>query len=126
MPIPCVDVICVNDKKEILYGWRIIPPYKNVWALVGGRIFRDEKPTDAVRRNLKAHGIEADELIMNGVFSANFGWRHDISISYVATKSTEPKRLGSEFSRFDWRSEVPSRIGAMYRRMIEAYKTALR
>jgi ADP-ribose pyrophosphatase YjhB (NUDIX family) len=125
MPIPCIDVICVNRKQEILYGWRVIPPYKNVWALIGGRIFKGEKPTDAARRNLKTHGIEADKLILNGVFSVNFKWRYDISISYVATNSTEPTNLGSEFSKFDWRSDIPDRIGGMYRRMIENYKTGL-
>lgn len=34
MPIPCVDTIVWRDR-EFLMGWRTIPPYKNLWALLG-------------------------------------------------------------------------------------------
>ena len=37
MPIPCVDVIVEKDGKVPL-GFRTIRPYRNVWALLGGRI----------------------------------------------------------------------------------------
>jgi hypothetical protein len=42
MPISCVDVICQNSNGAILFGWRIIKPYKNCWALVGGRMLYRE------------------------------------------------------------------------------------
>jgi ADP-ribose pyrophosphatase YjhB (NUDIX family) len=82
MPIPCVDVIVERDA-EILLGFRAIVPYKNVWALPGGRILKDEHPEGAVTRNLKEICISADIRGLVGVFTVRFSRhpqrRHDIT-----------------------------------------------
>jgi len=52
MPIPCLDIIVQNARSEILLGWRLILPYRNVWALPGGRVYVGENLTAAARRIL--------------------------------------------------------------------------
>ena len=122
MPIPCVDIICINVKGEILYGKRIIKPYQNVWALIGGRVLRGESPKSAALRNLAKYGIHTKkDLTLNGVFNVNFGWRSDISTSFIAQNITEPTNTGKEFFKFEWKRNMPTPIGGMYRKMIEEY-----
>ena len=43
IPIPCVDVV-PQKKRNVLLGFRAIPPYRGVWALAGGRMRKHEYP----------------------------------------------------------------------------------
>ena len=123
MPIPCVDLICVNSNDEILYGWRVIPPYKNRWALPGGRILRGESPEQAAARQLKECGIKAKRLYQNGVFSVNFpSGRCDIVTSFIAEGASNPSSFGKDFSRFMWSLDIPKKTGDNYRRMVESFR----
>ncbi len=119
MPIPCVDLVCVNNHRETLYGWRLIKPYKHVWAFPGGRILKGEAPLTAAKRHLAKYGIKFDMIKLNGVFNANFPSRSDISISFIVTGATRPKTFGKEFSRFVWKQTPPRKLGGIYRRMIQ-------
>ena len=123
MPIPCVDVI-VEKEARILVGFRTIAPYKDVWALPGGRILKNESPEDAVRRNLNEVGISADIRRFVGVFSVRFTnhsqRRHDITLCYESEwRSGEPEPT-AELTRFKWisPSQVSPSLGANYRKMI--------
>ena len=118
MPIPCTDVVCLNDRNEILLGWRIIPPYKNSWATVGGVILRNEHLETAARRHLQKHGVTVKRLEFNGVFANNCGWRTNISITYLGYGATEPVDGGQEFSKFRWFAKPPKRMGVFYQKMI--------
>jgi len=118
VPIVCVDIIFINEKKEILYGMRKIKPYMNKWSLIGGRILRGESPKEAVKRQAIHYGLSYNELRLNDVFNANFGYRCDIIISFVArgvTGTPEPKE---EFSRIEWKKDMPSNIGGIYKEEI--------
>ena len=123
MPIPCVDVI-VEKHARILVGFRAIVPYKNVWALPGGRILKNESPEDAVRRNLNEIGISADIRRFVGVFSVRFPnhpqRRQDITLCYESEwRNGEPKPT-RELIRYKWisPSQVSSGVGTNYRKMI--------
>jgi len=123
MPIPCVDVI-LEKRGLILLGFRAITPYRNVWALPGGRILKNEKPESAVSRNLKEIGLSAGIERLVGVFSVRFPKhpqrRHDISLCYEAEwKNGEPKPT-TELTRFKWTppSQLPTGVGGNYRKMI--------
>ena len=123
MPIPCVDVI-VEKYAQILVGFRAILPYKNVWALPGGRILKNENPEDAVRRNLDEIGISADIKQFVGVFSVRFPnhpqRRHDIILCYESEWRNGQPKPTAELIRFKWisPSQVSSGLGANYRKMI--------
>jgi colanic acid biosynthesis protein WcaH len=124
MPIPCVDVIVEKDGK-VLLGFRTIRPYRNVWALPGGRIRKHEYPQDTVERNLHEIGISAELERFIGVFPVKFprdpDKRYDITLCYrYGWRSGEPT-ITSELRRFDWfpPGRLPEPTGTNYERMIQ-------
>jgi ADP-ribose pyrophosphatase YjhB (NUDIX family) len=50
MPLPCIDVIFQREDQSILYGWRLLSPYNNVWALLGGRLLYRENLAQCAKR----------------------------------------------------------------------------
>ena len=72
MPVPCVDLILQRPNDSILYGWRLISPYRNVWALVGGRMLRGENLLQSASRIAREYGLRVGRLYLNGVFPVNF------------------------------------------------------
>ena len=71
MPIPCVDVIVIRHG-SILMGFRVIEPYRNVWALPGVQILKHEHPDDAVARILENMNVKANIVGLVGVFPKRF------------------------------------------------------
>lgn len=123
MPIPCVDVV-IERQSKVLIGFRAIPPYRNVWALPGGRILKHEYPKDTVRRTLDEIGVTARIRNFVGLFPVMFPRhalkRYDITLCYKAEWIAGDPKPGSELLRFRWVSpgRLPTHIGANYRRMI--------
>ena len=119
MPIPCVDVIVEDYRGDVLLGWRLIPPYRNVWALPGGRVGKGESLQAAADRILTEYGLAANHLFLVGVFPIKFPSRSDLSVC-LATKNVtgETRADGVEFSSFRWTRSLPRRTGANYKRMI--------
>ena len=119
VPIPCVDIIFQRPDGRILYGWRLIPPYRNVWALLGGRIIRREGLIECTSRIAKEYGLTFERLYLNGVFPVNFPSRSDIVVSLAAHNlSGQPRVDGFEFSKFNWSKNPPKRVGQNYLRMV--------
>jgi 8-oxo-dGTP diphosphatase len=125
IPIPCVDIIIEKDAK-VLLGFRRIRPYRNVWALPGGRIRKHEYPHDAVERNLREIGVSAKPERFVGVFPVKFPRdpekRYDITLCYRCRWRSGKPTSTSELVRLRWFSSrrLPQRTGANYRRMIQA------
>jgi len=127
LPIACVDLIFERADQSILYGWRLIRPYANVWALLGGRILRGEDLYNCAARIANEYRLRFGELYLNGVFPFRFTCRSDIAISLVARKlSGEPRVDGVEFSKFVWTRLPPKRLGTNYLRMVTHWKRASR
>jgi ADP-ribose pyrophosphatase YjhB (NUDIX family) len=124
MPIPCVDVIVHRDR-EFLMGWRSIPPYKNVWALVGGRILRGESLRAAAVRHCLKSGLRISEVQFIGVYPVMFHSRHDITIGMAAVMRSGTLKPTQEMARYRWcmKDEVGriSPIGGNYKKMLEAW-----
>ena len=126
MPIPCVDMIFQRQDHSILYGFRLIKPYANVWALVGGRVLRGENLRQCANRIAKEYGLHFEKLYLNGVYPVNFPNRSDIVISLVARNvSGQPQVDGYEFSRFRWATNPPKKTGANYLRMVTAWQSRM-
>lgn len=123
MPIPCVDVI-VQKQSKILVGFRAIDPYRNVWALPGGRIFKYEYPEDTVHRTLSKIGVTCRIGNLVGVFPVMFPRhtfkRYDISLCYKVQWIAGEPRADAELLRFSWISprKLPANMGANYKKMI--------
>src|SRR5208283_4933583 len=123
MPIPCVDVIVENSRGQVLWGWRRILPYRNVWALPGGRVGKGEQLQAAAERILAEYGLAASNLFLVGAFPIKFPSRSDLSVCLATNNSTgDAKPDGIEFSNFQWAKSLPRRIGANYQRMILRWK----
>ena len=119
MPIPCVDVILEDSEGKVLLGWRKIPPYRNVWALPGGRIGKGERLQAAVARILAEYGLVARDLFLVGVFPIRFPCRSDLTVCVAARGNKGSAQAdGREFSRFLWTKRLPRPLGANYRRMM--------
>lgn len=117
--IPCVDVLLENSSGEILLGWRRIPPYRNVWALPGGRVWKGEKLRAVSKRILAEYGLAARELYLVGVFPMKFPSRSDFPVCIAARHpSGQAVPDGMEFSSFSWTKQLPKGLGTNYRRMI--------
>lgn len=123
MSIPCVDVLLEDSRARVLLGWRQILPYRNVWALPGGRIGKGERLQTAARRILAEYGLSARELFLVGVFPIRFPIRSDLTVCIAAKYLKGQARAdGIEFSSFQWTRQLPRRLGANYRRMIVRWK----
>jgi ADP-ribose pyrophosphatase YjhB (NUDIX family) len=124
LPLACVDVLLQRDDSSILYGWRLINPYNDVWALPGGRVWRGESIKQCARRIAKEYGLRFQALCLIGVFPIKFPRRSDISIAVAALQiSGEPEVDGFEFSRFAWMKAPPQRLGANYKRMVSKWQS---
>ena len=125
MPIPCVDVIVSRDR-EFLMGWRKIPPYRNVWALVGGRMIRGESFAETSARHCKKSGLEVQSVRFLGVYPVKFPSRHDITMCMTAQWKKGTPLANDEFSRYRWFKNREVRdirpVGANYRKMLKDWQ----
>jgi ADP-ribose pyrophosphatase YjhB (NUDIX family) len=126
MPIPCVDTIVWNGNR-FLMGWRKIPPYRNVWALLGGRISRGESFARTSICQCRESGVTIHEPHFLGTYPVIFSSRHDIVICMAAKwKSGDPSPT-SELSRYEWfETDMIDKIkpiGANYKRMLQDWQT---
>ena len=125
VPIPCVDLVVKKDVK-VLLGVRMIRPYRNVWALPGGRIRKHEYPQDTAERNLREIGISAEPEGFIGVFPVKFprdpDKRYDITLCYRYKWTRGDPTNTSELGRLEWfpPTRLPTRTGANYYKMIQA------
>ncbi len=129
VPMPCVDVI-VERESKILMGFRAIAPYRNVWALPGGVIRKNEHPKDTIRRVLGENNVRGTSGEIIGVFPIRFPRhplkRYDISHCYLSRWVSGEPRPSRELVRLGWFSpeDLPKATGLNYRRMIDqAFKT---
>lgn len=117
MPIPCVDLaIRINDK--YLFVKRKIPPYKEVWAFIGGRIFKGETMMQAIKRiAMKEAGLRVLHPKLVNVYSTKFRTqhkRHDISICFKCDSIGKPKPEPGHYSMFILSKEPPRPLGHLY------------
>lgn len=128
IPIPCVDIIVyrtVNRERQVLLGYRMIPPYADCWALPGGRIVKGESLRDTANRQLREIGLRpTGNYALVGVYPVNFRHRSDVTISLsTQLRSREEPRPTKELIRYAWRplGHLPSRLGGNYRAMLRDF-----
>ena len=129
IPIACVDVIVcrrVKAERHVLLGYRKIPPYRDCWALPGGRIVKKESLHETARRQLEEIGLcPSGDYRLVGVYPVNFKRRSDITISLstylLSLQEPKPTR---ELARYIWRplNDLPSRLGSNYRTMLRDFR----
>jgi len=127
MPIPCIDLIIEFKGEGILFIQRSIPPYKDVWALVGGRILKGETLKQAVKRIAKKEvGLDVEIVRQVGTFTVRFKTeykRHDVSTCYHVVPLTKTITLNESQIRYRKITyDTPKPIGGMYSKMISKWK----
>ncbi len=125
MPLPCADLIFERKDRSTLYGFRLIPPYRNIWSLIGGVILYGESLNHAANRIGREYGISFQDLYLVGVYPSRFRIRSTVTIALAATNATgEPIVDGKEFSKMVWSNRMPAGSGGSYRKMIMKWNEA--
>jgi ADP-ribose pyrophosphatase YjhB (NUDIX family) len=125
LPVPCIDIIFEQPHSgAILLGYRKIAPYKNVWALVGGRMLYGESLRNGITRIAQEYGMSCNgELYLIGVFPVAFQWRSDVAVAVAAPNAKGlPHAEGKEFSRFAWKQTLPKNTGGNYKLMVKKWR----
>jgi colanic acid biosynthesis protein WcaH len=70
-----LDLIIINQKNEVLLGYRNNNPAKNTWFTFGSRVFKEELFEDACERissNELGLSIKLKDCIKHGVYHHNY------------------------------------------------------
>jgi ADP-ribose pyrophosphatase YjhB (NUDIX family) len=127
--MPTFDII-LKSKKGVVFVKRKIPPYKNVWALPGLRMFKGESINETLSRILKQElGITANlsNKILLGQFTQKFRTEHnrqDLSTCYVVeVENLRGIKINkNHLSAVRIVEELPIPTSAMYRYFFNLYK----
>jgi colanic acid biosynthesis protein WcaH len=112
MPIPCVDMVVVDDEGNVLLMKRTNEPAKGQWWFPGGRIHFLETRFQAAVRKLKAEcNLVADQMIELGTYdvfvdsASEKDKMHGVTTLFCArVASHDDLNLDSQSSEFDWRT----------------------
>ncbi|MBI2602107.1 MAG: NUDIX domain-containing protein [Deltaproteobacteria bacterium] len=120
MPIVCVD--CVVRRKsdgKFLLIKRKNEPLKGLYWVPGGRLLKNERLDDAVRRKMKEEiGVEVEILKHLGYFEEFFerteqnadSGVHSLSMVYLVEPVSETIVLDDQSSDWDWFDELPEQL----------------
>ena len=87
-PLVSIDLILRNERGEVLLGRRTNKPAQGLWFVPGGRIRKNERVAEALRRiSTRELGVEIPQAKLLGVFDHlypdNFLGAPDVSTHYV-------------------------------------------
>lgn len=113
VPVLCIDFVLVNDGK-ILLTYRTEEPAKDQWWIQGGRVHKNEKLIDTVRRKAKEEiGIEVEIVRIIGVYEIMFEQGafnlpvHDVAICFLVKPKNDAKvTLDSTHQEYKWISKI--------------------
>ncbi len=131
MVIPAFDLIVELPEEGIIVVKRKIPPYDNVWALPGLRMYKGESIDQTMRRIAKQEvGLDIDPGSRRfvGQYVGKFKTEHnrqDLSTAYVVKAKTKDPTLNKEhFSSMKIVTkyeDLPKPFGAMYAFYLRQY-----
>jgi len=119
VPLSCVDMILVKNKKFLLVK-RSIPPYKNKWCLPGGIIKRDQKIIQRLKQVGKEElGINIMILKPLGFYEKIYRDRHDISHCYMVTSLEKNIKLDFQANDLKFFSKIPNNVAKFHAIMLK-------
>lgn len=99
-PLFSIDLVCLNNKNQVLFGKRINRPAKDFWFTPGGRVYKNESLADAFKRislselgktleiqNAKPLGL-FEHFYEDSVFSNDIS-THYLNVPYLVEFKTE-------------------------------------
>lgn len=112
-PLISIDLIVKNKEEKILLGKRVNEPAQGFWFVPGGRIFKDEKMSEAFSRicvselnidlsinEAKFHGTY-EHFYKNNVFNDDFS-THYVVLAYEITLNDELDLPTDQHSDYLW------------------------
>ncbi|MCK4818540.1 NUDIX domain-containing protein [bacterium] len=85
-PIPCVDLVVINDSNEILMLRRLSEPAKGKWWFPGGRVYFMESRRDAAMRKLMEEcGLQGEIVKEIGTYDLLLEIETEISSHAITT-----------------------------------------
>jgi colanic acid biosynthesis protein WcaH len=111
MPIPCVDLMVVNDQGEVLLAKRKNEPAKDEWWFPGGRVhYLENRRAAAIRKLREECGLETDRVIELGTFDVIVERQDDHELLHgittlfsVQINPGEEVLLDDQNSKAEWR-----------------------
>lgn len=119
MPILCVDCLVVNTSGEYLLVKRKNEPLKGEYWVPGGRVHKNERLTDAVRRKMREEiGVGVEIVKCCGFFEEFFDKSaenaengvHAVSFLYLVKPCGDRIKLDDQSSEWGWFSDPPARL----------------
>lgn len=111
MPVFCVDVIIVKDKKVLLVKRRD-EPCKGQWWVPGGRVYKNEKTEDAAIRKAKEEtGLDVEIvrrvgfyeiMIKEAAFGVRTGTHNPVVVYLLKPKSNQEIHVDETSSNYKW------------------------
>jgi colanic acid biosynthesis protein WcaH len=117
MPIITVDGIILYNNKYLLLK-RKNKPLKGKFWTPGGRVYKGEKITDALKRKMKEEcGLDVRVNTLMGFYEDfykdnefNIDYIHTISFVYMAFADTDKVTLDDQSSEYKWAKRLPKKF----------------
>jgi colanic acid biosynthesis protein WcaH len=110
-PLVSIDLVLRNKRGEVLLGRRANRPAQGLWFVPGGRIRKNERVADALKRISKHElGVEISEAKLLGVFDHiypdNFLGAPNVNTHYVVLGMAAELDANLQFTADEQHSEL--------------------
>jgi len=119
MPIVCIDGVVVNENGEYLLVKRKNEPLKGKYWIPGGRLLKNEKLEDAIKRKMNQElGVDVKVEKLLGFFEIVFDKTsfnisrgfHAISFVFLLRLLKHPIKLDNQSSDWKWSKKLPRKL----------------
>jgi colanic acid biosynthesis protein WcaH len=133
VPIPCVDLVLVNNGKVLLL-LRKNKPAKNEWFLPGGRVLKNETLDKAVARKAKEEaGIEViikgkiggyETIFKDGIFDNLKTGTHTINVAFLVVPKDPSAQINIDKNHedFKWIDKVEPSFHPYIKQVLNDFK----
>lgn len=102
LPIVSVDIVIFRNSQVLLLK-RAIPPSLEHWALPGGRVFRNETLSNALKRKLKQEtSLTSTSFIPCGVHECFLEGHHNVNITFLTSVNNGEVVLDFQHNAYSW------------------------
>ena len=119
MPIPCVDLL-VTHKNSLLLMLRNNEPAKDLWFTPGGRIYRNEKLIDTVKRVLPYEtGLQPTKITQVSTMSHIWPEAHTVTTYFRVEVDSDEVKLDEQHRDYRWIDQMEDGLHPIIVEMIE-------
>jgi len=119
MPLPCIDLL-VTHKGNLLLTLRNNEPGKDLWFTPGGRIYRNESLTEAVKRVLSEEtGLQPTNITQISTMSHFWPEAHTVTTYYRVEVDSDKVKLDKQHRDYRWINRMEDGLHPYLVEMIE-------